>query len=389
MPSHHTSSGVSTSRRAAEVAVEPIDASHLLITVSGDWLLETTRPRAEELLAEIARTSDLKQLRYDSESLGVWDTGLVTFVVEVERLARARGWAVDASGLPEGARRLVELAFAVPERSGARRDVQRENFLSLIGSKSRRAFRAVSNGIHFVGEFTLSFARLLRGKATYERSDFFVTVQEVSVEALGIVSMVGFLVGVILSFIGAVQFEKFGAGIYTANLVGLGIVRELGPIMAGVIMAGRTGASFAAYIGTMRVNEEIDALRTLGIDPIDYLVLPRALALMLMMPLITLYADLMGIIGGTMVSIALLDVSPILFLEQLRAAIGLGDVLGGLFMASVFGVLVALSGCQRGIECGTSAQAVGEATTSAVVTGIVAIVASCSVLNFIYTMLGI
>ena len=169
----------------------------------------------------------------------------------------------------------------------------------------------------------------------------------------------------------------------------LGIVRELGPIMAGVIMAGRTGAAFAAYIGTMKVNEEIDALQTLGIHPIDYLVLPRALALMLMMPLITLYANLMGIIGGTLVSVATLDVSMVLFLEQLRSAIGIVDVLGGLFMASVFGVLVALSGCQKGIECGTSAQAVGEATTSAVVTGIVAIVASCSVLNFIYTVLGI
>ena len=154
-------------------------------------------------------------------------------------------------------------------------------------------------------------------------------------------------------------------------------------------MAGRTGASFAAHIGTMKVNEEIDALRTLGIDPIDYLVLPRALALMLMMPLITLYANLLGIFGGTVVSIAILDVTPALFLEQLRTSIDVVDVLGGLFMASVFGVLVALAGCHRGIECGTSAQAVGEATTSAVVTGIVAIVASCSLLNFIYTVLGI
>lgn len=371
--------------RPAEATLDP---ALQRITLRGDWLLEAERPRAADVVAQI-EAQGLQRLAYDAQGLGAWDTGLVTFLVAMERMAEERDVTVDAAGLPEGARRLLELAFAVPERSGAKRDTPREGFLAGIGNKVLGAYRELVDGIRFLGELTLSFGRLLRGKATFERSDFVVIVQEVSVEALGIVSLVGFLVGVILSFIGAVQFEKFGAGIYTANLVGLGIVRELGPIMAGVIMAGRTGASFAAYIGTMKVNEEIDALHTLGIDPIDYLVLPRALALMLMMPLITLYANFMGMVGGTAISLVILDVSAILFVQQLLASIGIVDVLGGLFMASVFGVLVALAGCQKGIECGTSAQAVGEATTSAVVTGIVAIVASCSVLNFIYTILGI
>ncbi len=374
---------------AAEVEINAVDPANLLVRLRGIWLLETERPSVADLLPQLDAQPGLERIAYETAGIGAWDTGLVTFLVGLERVARERGLTVDRKGLPDGARRLVELTFAVPERAGARRGEQRQGWLSRVGTSWLAGTRAVQDGIAFVGELSLSFGRLLRGKATYQRSDFFVTVQEVSVEALGIVSLVGFLVGVILSFIGAMQFEKFGAGIYTANLVGLGIVRELGPIMAGIIMAGRTGASFAAYIGTMKVNEEIDALRTLGINPIDYLVLPRALALMLMMPLVTLYANLMGLLGGTVVSVAILDVSTVLFLEQLRASISVGDVLGGLFMASVFGVLVALAGCQRGIECGTSAQAVGEAATSAVVTGIVAIVVSCSLLNFIYTVLGI
>lgn len=355
----------------------------------GEWKLELGPPRAAEIAARLEQVPVPKRIDYQARGITGWDTGLVAFLVELERRARELGISVDREGLPDGARRLVAMASAVPERVEERQLEPREGVLARIGNGSLDLARGLARSTRFLGELTLSFGRLLRGKATYDRGDFFVTVQEVSVGALGIVSLVGFLVGVILSFIGAVQFEQFGAGIFTANLVGLGIVRELGPIMAGVIMAGRTGASFAAYIGTMKVNEEIDALRTLGIDPIDYLVLPRALALMIAMPLITLYANLMGLLGGTVVSLALLDVTPILFLEQMRSSIDGVDVLGGLFMASVFGVLVALAGCQRGIECGNSAQAVGEATTSAVVTCIVAIVASCSVLNFIYTVLGI
>lgn len=366
-----------------------VEAGRLVVHLAGDWLLEAERPRAPETLPPLDSGAEVSTVTYQANEIGTWDTGLITFLLEIERLAQERDLSVDRSGLPDGAQRLVALALAVPERAGARRQAPHERFLARIGRKSQEAYENVTDSVRFLGDFTLSLGRLIRGRATYERSDFFVTVQEVSVEALGIVSLVGFLVGVILSFIGAVQFEAFGAGIFTANLVGLGIVREMGPIMAGVIMAGRTGASFAAYIGTMKVNEEIDALRTLGIDPIDYLVLPRALALMLMMPLITLYANLMGILGGTFVSMAILDVTLVLYLEQLRLAVGVVDVLGGLFMASVFGVLVALAGCQRGIECGTSAQAVGEATTSAVVTSIVAIVASCAIINFIYTVLGI
>jgi len=163
----------------------------------------------------------------------------------------------------------------------------------------------------------------------------------------------------------------------------------MGAMMTAIIMAGRTGAAFAAQLGTMQVNEEIDALRTLGISPIDFLVLPRMIALVLMLPLLCLYANLMGILGGAMVGVGMLDLSVVQYFNETRDAIRLTDFMAGLFKSGVFGILIALSGCLRGMQCGRSSSAVGLAATSAVVTGIVAIVVADAVLTVIYDLLGI
>jgi phospholipid/cholesterol/gamma-HCH transport system permease protein len=183
--------------------------------------------------------------------------------------------------------------------------------------------------------------------------------------------------------------EQFGAGIYVANLVAVAMVREMSAIMTGIIMAGRTGAAFAAQLGTMKVNEETDALRTLGLNPMDFLVLPRAIALIIMMPLLTLYASLLSITGGMLAALTMLDISIIQYLEQTRSAVHLHDLFGGLFKSLVYGIVVTVAGCQQGMACGNSAQAVGQATTGAVVMGILLIVVSASVLTVIYTVLQI
>jgi len=167
------------------------------------------------------------------------------------------------------------------------------------------------------------------------------------------------------------------------------MVRVMGAVMAGIIMAGRTGAAFAAQLGTMQVNEEIDAFKTLGISPMQYLVLPRMVALALMMPLLCLYADLMGILGGVIVGVGMLDLNIIQYYQQTRASVGLNDFFIGLFQAGVFGILVAVAGCLRGIQCGRSASAVGEATTSAVVTGIVSIIVATALVTIMCNVLGI
>jgi phospholipid/cholesterol/gamma-HCH transport system permease protein len=238
----------------------------------------------------------------------------------------------------------------------------------------------------FTGEIILAFATLLTGKSPFRARDFFYFVQACGAESLPIVSLIAVLVGVILSFVGAVQLQMFGAQIYVANLVGLGMVLEMGALMSGVIIAGRIGAAYAAQLGTMQVNEEIDALRTIGISPVGFLVLPRMLALMLMLPLLCIYADIMGILGGSIIGVTMLDLSLVEYLEQTRKTLRLSQCGQGLLKASVFGVLIGYAGCLRGMQCGRSALAVGEATTSAVVTSIVLIVVSDSIITFIINM---
>ena len=192
----------------------------------------------------------------------------------------------------------------------------------------------------------------------------------------------------ILAFLGSVQLKLFGVEIFIADAVAIGMAREMGALMTGILMAGRTGAAFAARLGTMQVNEEIDALRTLGFSPMEFLVLPRVLALVLMMPLLTIYADLLGILGGAAVGIGMLDLSPAQYYHQTVNAIDARAILAGLVKSAVFGVLVAFSGCLQGIRCGRSASAVGEATTAAVVNAIVYIVVADALLSVIYVVTG-
>jgi phospholipid/cholesterol/gamma-HCH transport system permease protein len=240
-----------------------------------------------------------------------------------------------------------------------------------------------------VGELVLSFGRFARGSATYLRSDLLLYIQQAGAQAFAIVSVISFLIGMIFAFVGVMQLNMFGAGIYTADLVAVAMIREMAPIMTAIIMAGRTGAAYAAQIGTMKVNEEIDALKTLGMQPIDFLVTPRVIALVLMMPLLTMYASLMGILGGMSVGVIMLDISLVQYVAQTMSAVGLNSLVGGLFKSVVYGSLVALAGCQQGMACGNSALAVGQSTTKAVVMGIVLIVISASILTVIYINIGI
>ena len=230
---------------------------------------------------------------------------------------------------------------------------------------------------------------MFRGKARFRRSDLLEIIQECGAQALPIVSLISVLVGLILAFVGAIQLKVFGAQLYVADLVGIAMVREMAAIMTGIIMAGRTGAAFAAKLGTMQVNEEIDALKTMGFSSTEFLVLPRMVALILMMPLLCLYADLMGVLGGMLVGVTMLDLGIMQYYLQTKAAVNLNNLWIGLVMSAVFGVLVALSGCLRGMQCGSSASAVGEATTSAVVTSIVSIIVATAVITVICNVLGI
>jgi phospholipid/cholesterol/gamma-HCH transport system permease protein len=373
---------------AGELSMSRPEDGVLMLRISGNWRVSDEIPSSARVREEI-ESGATSRLRFDTTALEAWDTGLLSWLRCVLQECSARNVGAERDGLPEGARRLIALSEAVPEKRDTGRGGARAPFLVRLGEATERGLAGGGEFLRFLGEITSAFARLARGRATFPRTEFGVIVQEVGAEALPIVSLISLLVGLILAFMGAIQLRQFGAEIYVANLVGIGMAREMGPIMAAILMAGRTGAAFAAQLGTMTVNEEIDALETMGIDPTEYLVLPRMLALILMMPLLALYATVLGIVGGLLVSVIALDVGLTQYLLQTEHALDFADFGGGLLKASIYGVIVALSGCLRGMQCGRSAAAVGHATTSAVVTGIVFIIVACGLLTVVYNVLGI
>jgi len=364
-------------------------ADSVTVGLEGDWRIAGGLPDAAQIERYLADAPDVRRLAVDSSRLGPWGTGLLTFLVRLHTVCSRKEIALDTGGLPGGARRLLEIALAVPPRRGAQKDESREPFLSRVGKKTIDLARASNELLAFIGEAAIATVRMVRGKAVFRRSDLVLTIQESGASALPIVTLISLLVGLILAFIGAIQLSLFGAEIYVADLVGIGMVRVLGAVMTGIIMAGRTGAAFAAQLGTMQVNEEIDALRTLGISPMEFLVLPRMVALVLMMPLLCLYADLMGVLGGLVVGIGLLGIDFTTYYNETRQAVTMPYVWIGLFHGIVFGVIIALAGCLRGMQCGRSASAVGEATTSAVVTAIVGIIVATAIITFIFNLLNI
>jgi phospholipid/cholesterol/gamma-HCH transport system permease protein len=373
----------------ATVQVEKDGDGEVRILLAGEWRLDNELPSADMVTRELKPSGKGHRVSFDTGGVSGWDSGLLTFLLKVFNYCLSAGIPVSTEGLPSGAGRLLALATAVPERSGARREGSRVPFLAHVGDLAVGFLRSMQETLSFLGETFTAFLRLFAGKSRFRRADLLHIIQECSFEALPIVSLISFLVGLILAFVGAIQLKLFGAEIYVADLVGIAMLRAMGAIMTGIIMAGRTGASFAAHLGTMQVNEEIDALQTTGISPIDYLVLPRILVLSLMMPLLTLYADLMGILGGLFVAVTALDMNLMEYYSETTKAVGLTNLWIGLFSGLVFGVLVALSGCLRGMQCGRSASAVGDATRSAVVTGIVSIVVANAVITVACDALGI
>jgi phospholipid/cholesterol/gamma-HCH transport system permease protein len=360
----------------------------LRVALGGDWKLAGGIPAPGGVIEEIERLPLPGKVVFETGVLAGWDSGLLAFLVAVLSRCKQLGVEFDRHGLPEGARRLLALATAVPARPGQKGPVP-QPVLARVGDVAIAWWIGCRDLLAFIGDAFLSLLRLFAGKARFRRSDFLLVLQDCGARALPIVALINLLVGLILAFVGAIELRRFGAQIYVADLVGIGMLREVAPIMTGIIVTGRTGASFAAQLGTMEANEEIDALRTAGIPPIDFLVLPRLLALSLMMPLLCLYGDLLAIAGGLVVAAAMLDVSPIQYLLETKHAVHLNDLFLGLFMSAVFGVLVALAGCMRGIRSGRSASAVGEATTSAVVTGIVSIVVATAIITAIAYVVGI
>jgi len=360
----------------------------LLVEIVGDWLDRSALPDLADVEQELTHTP-AKAVEFDASALGRWDSALMVRILALNDLCTKAKVEFRATTLPEGLAKLIALSQAVPEKTDAARKITTLSFLQRVGESGLASWTGGAAMLSFLGESVVASLKLVRGHAQFRWSDTLMVIQQTGPEALGIVALINFLIGMILAFVGATELAQFGASIYTADLVAVASVREMACIMTGIIICGRTGAAFAAQLGTMKVNQEIEAFQTFGISPFEFLVLPRMVALILMMPLLCVFADLIAIGGGFLVSTLMLDVSPMLYLDRTIESIHLSTFLLGVVKGGFFGVIVALTGCLRGMQCGTNAAAVGQATTSAVVTGITWIIASDGIFAVICNALHI
>jgi phospholipid/cholesterol/gamma-HCH transport system permease protein len=351
------------------------------LTFDGDWLLEQPCPSAKDVLSAVGQQPPTLRI-IAGDSLR-WDSQLMSRLYQLQQ-HRGSEQALDLTAMPAGVQQLMQVAMAVKPVPANQQPSRRIDWLA----SAKVVKQELIDFTAFVGEVTLAVGRLIKGQANTRLSDLMLFIQQAGPNAIGIVTLVSLLVGMILAYLGLVQLKMFGAEIYVANLVTIGMVREMGALMTAVIMAGRTGAAYAAQLGTMQANEEVDAITTLGINPMEFLVLPRLFALMLMMPLMCLYADAIGLIGGALVATGM-DITFNQYIAQSREAIVMGDVFTGVFKAFVFAILIAIAGCKAGIQSGRNSAAVGEATTKAVVTATVYLVIADAGLNILYDKLGI
>jgi phospholipid/cholesterol/gamma-HCH transport system permease protein len=382
-----------TTEAAAALAEIRREDDSLVAVLSGEWNLERPAPRFLQLM-ESALSVDptgarkVRVVNVDASALGTWDSSLLIFLQQGQEYCEAHQLEFGTAGVPERIASLLALARVVPERV-TDRDEPRLSPVARFGLAGIAAWDASHIAVTFTGEVIQRGAQLLRGRVRMRWREFWVVVQSNSSGALPIVTLIALLVGVIIAFLGVVVLKRFGAGYYVSYLVGYGMLREMGALMTGIIMAGRTGAGFAAELGSMKITEEIDALSTLGISPVDHLVLPRVLGLFVMMPLLVVYADLVGIVGGMGVSLAMIDLTPTQFTHGLLTAVELSDTLLGVFKATIYGVIIGMAGCMKGLRTGSDAGAVGRSATSAVVLGITLIILANAVIDWLAALLQI
>ncbi|GAO05184.1 putative ABC transporter permease protein [Anaeromyxobacter sp. PSR-1] len=370
---------------AAALELRREDDGALVVELAGAWRLADGLPPAADVERELDR-APAPRVAIDAAGVAAWDSALAVFVHSVGQACRARGVPLDPRALPDGLVRLLELVRepAAP----ASRAAPAARGIARLGVRALRRQERLRAAVAFVGETAIAFARFAVRRARLRPQDLWLLVQHSGAEALPIVALVSFLVGIILAFVGITQLRFFGAEAFVADIVGIAIVRDMAALITGVTLAGRSGGAFAAQLATMNVTQEIDALRTLGISPVEYLVVPRVLALTAMMPLLTLFADASGILGGAVVGTTMLNQPLAGYLRQTALALVPGDLAGGLVKGATYGLLIALTGAFRGMQAERSAERVGEAATQAVVTGIVAIIAACGLYQYVFFLFG-
>lgn len=347
--------------------------SDTIIALTGDWTLrfEDTAPVTEQTLLDRA---GLQGIGFDTSRLGSWDSSLLVYLLRLRQACAPRQVQFDEAGIPAPARRLLALLPSAAPALAADPDAGRPGFVERFGLWVIAQASEVTAVATLLGGQILRSGVALLGRARMRGVDLLACLYDAGVAALPMVALVNVLVGGILAFVGAIELRRFGADIYIANLVGIAQVREMSAVMTAIVLSGRTGGAYAAQISAMQGSNELDALRVIGIPVQDYLILPRVIALTLMTPLLYLYGCMVGIAGGFVVAVTMLNITPQLFMTQTRDAVTLQEVGFGIVKSMAFGALIALAGCRIGLKAGRSASDVGHAATSAVVVGIIGVI---------------
>ena len=318
------------------------------------------------LLLSHTVTGPSPRIDFDLSKVTAVDGGAMALLVHVRNRLEAQGVKsefVGASKQVQGIVHLYEGDVHLPPPKKRKP----ESALAQIGRGTVNVLVEAQLVFAFFGQMLISAIATVRAPRTANWKDLTPTMERTGADAVPIVILINFLIGFVMAFQGAVQLKQFGANIFVADLVGLSVTRELGPLMTAIIVCGRSGAAFAAELGSMKVSEEIDALRTMGFGAMRYLVLPRAFALILVMPLLTLLADLVGLAGGLVVGLTTLDLSVAGYITETRKALTLWDVYSGLIKSAVFALAIALISCQQGLATTGGAEGVGRRTTASVV----------------------
>jgi phospholipid/cholesterol/gamma-HCH transport system permease protein len=329
-----------------------------------------------------------RRIVVDAARVDYCDGGGIAMLVDLLRQERPPQAKVSVRGLKPEFKALLDQFDPAALRAPREEHVEQLHGVEEVGHAALTVTRDIVNQIAFVGETSSALWYAIKHPRRVRWKDVWYTCEQVGVNALPIVALISFLIGIIIAFQSAVPMRQYGAELFVADLVGLSILRELGPLMTAILLAGRSGAAFAAEIGTMKVNEELNALTTMGLDPVRFLVVTRVLAAVLMVPLLTLFADAIGILGGGLTMISF-NIPIQTYLRQVDNLVDVSDLLAGLAKAPVFALLIAGVGCLRGLQTQTGASAVGISATRAVVSGIILIVVVDGIYAFIYYLLDI
>jgi phospholipid/cholesterol/gamma-HCH transport system permease protein len=359
------------------------EGESLVLRLSGNWRITAEHPIwVNVMIGERPRRVVLKV-----EGVGTWDSSLALFLNAARSWSRKHGVELAEEGLPKEACKLADLLARKTSLVVAHAGIP--DFFTALGATTVKLWTETKDLAQLVGECVFSTGRFFRGQAQFRWRDAFSEMQQCGAMALPIVGLISYLTGVTMAYTGAIVLRQYGGDIYVADLVGLAVVREMGPMMAAIVLAGRTGAAYAATLGNMKANEEIDALETLGVSPVDFLVMPRVAALFIMMPFLAFYSNGLGILGGMTIAAAKpLNIPPNLYWSEMQTSVDLSDISTGLIKAAIFGMIIGMAGCWRGLQADRSAAGVGQAATAAVVTSILLIVVADSLCAVAFNILG-